>query len=510
MKTFKLIRAYEMLLILVSATTFLIMHLTHNARRFDGMIEEAQQQGVPLSRILRDLKGYNNVPDFNIPLIAAAIFIIGSWAVLHYLAVPDLKDNERKQYGFGVLGLSLALMMVGVFVAKAFVRDFDYWYGINGIIGFRVFSKFRFLHVATSVITIAALFWIYEIIASLCYDLFSREHGRQLLLRKYLALAGILSVCISAIFTHAIPVIFDSLGLQQFLSIFLAVLLSLELRKFFTQYVINASPHDPVSVSVRNLVIYCALCVAASVVVWGLFSHFGQRVSPGIFYAFTFVFMILAPILLAYLSKKEKEVLETAVSSKSAEIENLRSQINPHFLFNALNSLYATALAEHSERTADGIQKLGDMMRFMLSENNRDRISLVSEIEYLQNYIDLQRMRLDETRDIEIRINIHQPGKDIYIAPMLLIPFIENAFKHGISMQSPSWIYVTLTFDTDRIYYKVHNSLNPLTSNDPERNNHGIGLDNVKKRLRLIYPGRHTLDIQSSTADFFVSLVISY
>jgi LytS/YehU family sensor histidine kinase len=177
-------------------------------------------------------------------------------------------------------------------------------------------------------------------------------------------------------------------------------------------------------------------------------------------------------------------------------------------LFNALNTLYSVSLKENAEKTSDGIQKLGDMMRFMLNENHQDRIPLSKEIEYLHNYIDIQRMRIDENHDIEIKVNIQNSEREIFISPMLLNPFVENAFKHGISFRNSSWIYITLTQDAQKLYFKVHNSLHPKQENSPEHENNGIGLENVKKRLELIYPNRHTLDIQASDNDYFVSLII--
>ena len=237
-----------------------------------------------------------------------------------------------------------------------------------------------------------------------------------------------------------------------------------------------------------------------------------------------FCFIVLSgSAAIAYIRRvfaKEKTVLQTQVSTGAAEIASLRAQINPHFLFNALNSLYATALKENGEKTADGIQKLGDMMRFMLQENNRDRIPLDKEIEYLRNYIDLQRMRIDESHNIEIRVTIQEPNRAIYLAPMLLTPFVENAFKHGISLRHPSWIYITLTLDDTHLYFKVHNSRHARSAesefgatadhHDPERDQAGVGLDNVRKRLELIYPGRYQLVIQQSEQDYFVSLSLVY
>jgi sensor histidine kinase YesM len=119
-------------------------------------------------------------------------------------------------------------------------------------------------------------------------------------------------------------------------------------------------------------------------------------------------------------------------------------------------------------------------------------------------------MRLDESQNIEIRVNLQEPDREVYIAPMLLNPFVENAFKHGISFRKPSWIYITLTMDAQKIYFKVHNSLHPDQEKDLEQDSSGVGLENVKKRLELIYPNRYTLEIQVSEQDYFASLVLNY
>ncbi len=203
---------------------------------------------------------------------------------------------------------------------------------------------------------------------------------------------------------------------------------------------------------------------------------------------------------------KQSKQLLTKVNVQSAELKQLRAQVNPHFLFNALNSLYSTALKENADKTASGIQKLGDMMRFML--NQSDYITIQQEMEQLALYIELQKMRLDENISVESRMeNISAP---LMIAPMLLNPFVENAFKHGVSLQADSWINITLTHDKQTLYFKVHNSLHKNREEiDTERNNHGIGLENVKRRLTLLYPNKHTLFIQQSAQDFFVSLTLN-
>ncbi len=200
--------------------------------------------------------------------------------------------------------------------------------------------------------------------------------------------------------------------------------------------------------------------------------------------------------------------LRMALGQTSADLSFLRSQINPHFLFNILNTLYGTALQEDAERTASGIQKLGDMMRFMLHENNQDRILLAREIEYLRNYIDLQLLRTVTSPGIVVECDINDALDGTYVAPMLLIPFVENAFKHGISLQERSWIKISLHEADGSVYFDVHNSIHRKADSDPERGHSGIGLENVKQRLAMLYPGKHELVIRETAQEFFVHLTI--
>jgi two-component system LytT family sensor kinase len=200
--------------------------------------------------------------------------------------------------------------------------------------------------------------------------------------------------------------------------------------------------------------------------------------------------------------------LQTALGRSTADLNFLRSQINPHFLFNVLNTLYGTALQEKAERTAEGIQKLGDMMRFMLRENLQEKISLTREIEYLNNYVGLQTLRTQSSPDIQIQTEIEDHSGTLQIAPMLLIPFIENAFKHGISLKERSYIRIVLMTKENTLYFDISNSIHVKPSNDPEKDNNGIGLANVRQRLKLLYANRHELSIRESGKEFFVHLTI--
>jgi two-component system LytT family sensor kinase len=200
--------------------------------------------------------------------------------------------------------------------------------------------------------------------------------------------------------------------------------------------------------------------------------------------------------------------LETELGQTSANLDFLRSQINPHFLFNALNTLYGMALQENSERTAEGIQRLGDMMRFMLHENQQPRILLAREIDYLRNYIELQSLRLVSSPGITLEAHIEDVPDACWIAPMLLIPFVENAFKHGISFQQKSWIKVSLHYASGQLFFDLYNSTHPRPEHDRLAGTSGVGLANVKQRLALLYPNKHELLIRQTQGEYFVHLTL--
>ncbi|SNS13758.1 Histidine kinase [Belliella buryatensis] len=225
------------------------------------------------------------------------------------------------------------------------------------------------------------------------------------------------------------------------------------------------------------------------------------------------VVVIIFPISNFFFRKYDKylgqlDSLTVKVDQGTANLAFLRSQINPHFLFNALNTLYGTALQEKGERTAEGIQKLGDMMRFMLHENNQDRIQVAREKEYLVNYVDLQNLRIKDQENIEIVFNRSEDSCTGVIAPMLLIPFVENAFKHGISLQKKSWVKISLRCLDGSVHLDVNNSIHRSNEEDPEKKASGIGLENVKQRLQLLYPNKHELIIRENELEYFVHLSV--
>jgi two-component system, LytTR family, sensor kinase len=226
-----------------------------------------------------------------------------------------------------------------------------------------------------------------------------------------------------------------------------------------------------------------------------------------------FLLFVVTPLSLLLFKQRKDNILqlrgiETALAKSTADLQFLRSQINPHFLFNALNTLYGTALKENAGQAAEGIQKLGDMMRFMLHENNQYWIPMTKEIEYLKNYLDLQMLRTSAGSDMAIEHNLDEVLCSSPIAPMLLIPFVENAFKHGISVREKSWIVIKLNCTDAVIHFEVRNSLHVQNRSDTETDKSGIGLINVRERLQLIYPGKYELQVTEHTKEFSIKLTI--
>ena len=187
------------------------------------------------------------------------------------------------------------------------------------------------------------------------------------------------------------------------------------------------------------------------------------------------------------------------------ELNFLKSQINPHFLFNTLNNLFAIAQQSQAEELANGIARLADMMRYMIYECNAERVPLEKEVDYLRNFIALTQWRYTEQ---EVQVDWHIPTSlsGQMIAPMLLIPFIENAFKYGVQIGMQSTIRIALERTTDRIRFTCQNPVFPTTASLTE--NQGIGLENVKRRLSLLYPGKHELEIRQDEQFYSVTLLL--
>jgi two-component system sensor histidine kinase AlgZ len=195
----------------------------------------------------------------------------------------------------------------------------------------------------------------------------------------------------------------------------------------------------------------------------------------------------------------------------NAEVKFLKAQVNPHFLFNTLNNLYYLSTIK-SDTAPLVIAKLSEVMRYMIYDSNHEQITLDKEIEYMQHYISLERLRLKEGIPLELEVT----GRtDMLISPLILITFLENAFKHGISNGSNHcWIKARLQVDDDRLVYAIANSKVKALAYPANSvgiypaDGEGIGLANVKRRLQLSYPGKHQLQIEDREDSYSVTLTI--
>ena len=192
------------------------------------------------------------------------------------------------------------------------------------------------------------------------------------------------------------------------------------------------------------------------------------------------------------------------VQKTKTELQLLRAQINPHFLFNVLNTIYGQAITK-SEHTADSIEKLADLMRYSLKEANIPKVSLEKEIGYLESYISLQAFRLTDKTKVKFQVKGGSSG--IQIPPMLLMPFIENAFKYGVSNELETTINITIEVVRKQLILLVENTKLPNRENLEPSNQ--IGIKNVKTRLDLIYGDRYSLNINDGITNYSVQLKIS-
>lgn len=217
-------------------------------------------------------------------------------------------------------------------------------------------------------------------------------------------------------------------------------------------------------------------------------TSFGHYYISAFFTSLVFVFLstVLKFTLDWFLNERIQRDLEN--QRLSAELAFLKSQINPHFLFNSLNSIYSLAY-QRSETTPDAILKLSEIMRYMLYECNDNRVDLSKELLYLENYIGLQKIRYGNKAFVDFNVNGIINNQQI--VPLLLISFIENAFKHGVANDPATPIHIKMDVEPHHLYFKMENKKHRFNKDSGG----GIGLNNVKRRLDLLYPGRYQLKI---------------
>ncbi len=202
------------------------------------------------------------------------------------------------------------------------------------------------------------------------------------------------------------------------------------------------------------------------------------------------------------ITEKNKSLIET--QKVKAELAFLKSQISPHFLFNTLNNIYALAIAK-SENTASGILWLSNMMRYITDKSEEDYVPVEREIACIKDYIELQKLRLG--KNVKIEFSLKGNYENTKVAPLILMSFIENTFKHGVSNIIPSQIVINILIIDREIILETRNTINKMNG---ESSRNGIGLQNAKQRLELLYPDKHHLQISESDGMYSVFLTLRH
>lgn len=225
----------------------------------------------------------------------------------------------------------------------------------------------------------------------------------------------------------------------------------------------------------------------------------------GFFLGNAMLYMLVAALSVAirmtgswYQMEAMRQKLEQ--SRIEAELKNLKSQLNPHFLFNTLNNIYCL-IAFSPEKAQEAVHDLSRLLRYVLYESSQPFVPLEKELNFIRNYVELMRIRLPKHVELTLDISVRQPGR--LIAPLLFISLIENAFKHGVSNNKASFIRFVITDEGDNIYCTISNSLFPKGEQD--KSGSGIGLQNLEKRLELLYPGKYQFIYGQIGEDMFRS-----
>jgi len=239
----------------------------------------------------------------------------------------------------------------------------------------------------------------------------------------------------------------------------------------------------------------------------------GENVHPQ-FKAFGFFNHIMASILISgfamglgvmkKLKQNEEKQKELEKEKLHSELAFLKNQVSPHFFFNTLNNIYSL-IGIDGPTAQDSVLKLSKLMRYLLYESEHGETLMSHEIDFMNNYIDLMKLRLSSR--VELEIDFPKEFTDFTIPPLLFVPFVENAFKHGVSSRDRSFINIQMKIEDDRIHFYSENSIGKGSQPDDLQHS-GIGLENVKKRLNLLFPGKHELKIEQTDTIFRVELSI--
>ncbi|HLY71600.1 MAG TPA: histidine kinase [Puia sp.] len=492
------------------ASTFAAPFINNNVRfdLYDNLIFPDLGMGILIYLVYM----YLNI--FAIPALVKKASK-GTWRAavsLRKFSLSELAKNNLKKYSFFLMKIILCMLILGTALNFATYHKHKWQFDYPGFSIFisssnqrsqmDIFGSYWFVS------AIMGIYFLYVLIRETIIHYLENSRNK----RTYRTLIAN-KVTAFLVLYIAIPVFLNALNViheNEFYPSYFLVLAAL-----FAMFMCNMYWIFPLgnNVSFFNTATISRLLITSFLLSFPLIVIIHEGFIIALLFSWGFQVFVFTPITWLFFQFNKDKILQLKGTEKElikskTDLQFLRSQINPHFLFNILNTLYGTALQENAERTASGIQKLGDMMRFMLRENNLDFIQMSKEIEYLTNYIALQKLRTQSSPDIIIEENISGQDCNHSIAPMLLIPFVENAFKHGISLKEPSWIKINLECTESNIIFEVRNSIHARQDNDPENERSGIGFINVIERLKLIYPGRFQALVNQDEKEFFIHLAI--
>jgi len=222
--------------------------------------------------------------------------------------------------------------------------------------------------------------------------------------------------------------------------------------------------------------------------------------NPFLGYTLIAYYTLLIGLIIGYfiywILKNIKSIIQLKNEKAKTELMHLKSQVNPHFFFNTLNNLYGL-VGKDAKKAQELILKLSDMMRYSIYDGDKEKALLSEEISYLENYIELHRIRYHKTIDVQFTIEMN--GNDYEVMPLLFIILLENAFKHGVeNLRENAFVHIKLVANNNEISFEIENNFDPSENKQDE----GIGLNNLKRRLELVYPKNHILII-SKTDDIY-------
>lgn len=260
----------------------------------------------------------------------------------------------------------------------------------------------------------------------------------------------------------------------------------------------------------QRKIFWLSIFVMSTIYILVMYNVFASHRTPEMIFIFFGILCLVHMLSFIYghirikIIAREK-IFTLKLGAKDSELKLLKSQVNPHFLFNTLNTLYATALEEKASKTAESTAKLANLIRYMQEDINKDFIPLENEIKYLKDYINIQNLRCAIQPKVETKfVNIGNHK----ISPGLLIPFVENAFKYGIDPSKPSNLIVTVNCTDHEIQFYCENTFDENYKTYEKEQGFGIGIKNAKQRLELIYPKKHTFEIVKEKNVFSVKIII--